>query len=53
MDVIVYYKGFHGDTSGMALIGEVDYDIRKLVLYVNIDNSYTACNVQSLENTRI
>jgi methionyl aminopeptidase len=32
MDVTVYYKGFHGDTSGMALIGEVHSDIQKLVL---------------------
>lgn len=35
MDVTVYYKGFHGDTSGMALIGEVHPDIQKLVLIYN------------------
>jgi methionyl aminopeptidase len=37
MDVTVYYKGFHGDTSGMALIGEVHPDIQKLVTNFNLD----------------
>ena len=31
MDVTVFYNGFHGDTSGMALIGEVHPDIQNLV----------------------
>jgi methionyl aminopeptidase len=35
MDVTTYYKGYHGDTSGMALIGEVHPDIQKLVNQIN------------------
>jgi methionyl aminopeptidase len=31
MDIVVFHKGFHGDTSGMACIGEVHPDIKKLI----------------------
>lgn len=35
IDVTCYYKGHHGDNSGMVLIGEVHPDIKKLVLILN------------------
>lgn len=31
IDITCYFNGFHGDNSGMVLIGEVDPDIQKLV----------------------
>jgi len=31
IDVCCYYKGFHGDSSSMALVGEVHPDIKNLV----------------------
>lgn len=33
LDVTAYYKGFHGDTSAMATVGEVHEDILNLVFY--------------------
>lgn len=31
LDVTTYYKGFIGDTSAMATVGEVHEDIKNLV----------------------
>jgi methionine aminopeptidase len=33
IDVTAYYGGFHGDTSGMAFVGDVHPDILKLVIF--------------------
>ena len=31
VDVVCYYKGHHGDNSGMVMLGNVHPDIQKLV----------------------
>jgi methionyl aminopeptidase len=33
IDVVAYYEGFHGDTSGMACVGIPHPDISKLVKF--------------------
>jgi len=35
IDVVCYYKGHHGDNSGMVLLGDVHPDIQKLVGFIN------------------
>lgn len=31
LDITVFYKGVHGDTSGMACVGQTHPDIKKLI----------------------
>lgn len=35
IDITCYFNGFHGDNSGMVLIGDVHPDIKNLVLTLN------------------
>jgi methionyl aminopeptidase len=43
-DVTTFYKGLHGDTSGMALIGNVHPDVQKL-MRVTREAMYKAINI--------